>query len=150
MIKNMIGGVLSLFVLTACAGDTAEPIETMGQSPAAPAGSPTETIGAMTIEEILAADEGEVTMDLLNNPESVQARFVEAVNDAEYRDSVLGLSTPLGLTDHSLLTYAIQYCDGQVEIPSQWEPAPGDAAVDVDAFADAVQNVADEHLCPHI
>jgi hypothetical protein len=104
----------------------------------------------MTLDDVRAASEGEVTMDLYNHPDTIQARFVDAVYDTEFRDSVLGLFTPLGFTDRSLLVYAMDYCEGDADIPDDWEPAPGLTAADVEEVVAAIEQVADEFLCPHL
>lgn len=105
---------------------------------------------ALSLSEIRTADEGDVTLDLLNHPDTVQARFLDAVNDAPFRGTVLGLFFPVGTSDKSLLVYAMDSCSGNPPLPTDWEPAPGLTAVDLNAFAAEVRKIAQQLLCPHL
>lgn len=149
---------LTLLLLIGCGG--APPVQPTAAQPTATPSRPTATatMGDMcadvgpplSLGDIEGAGVGEVTLDLFCHTDTVQALFVDAVYDAPYRGSVLGLYTPLGLTDRSLLVYAMESCDGQPTLPADWDPAPGDTAADVRDFVSEVERIAATELCPHV
>lgn len=130
--------VVAAVALTAAAcggddGDTTEPATANGQEKPAP----------LSIDEIAQADASAITFDLSNYPSSVHARYVHAV----YNE--VGLHTPLGLTDKSLILYGLAACESDSPaLPTEWEPVRGDTQADVEMYAEAARDVAHEMLCP--
>lgn len=78
------------------------------------------TPAPLSLSEIRSAEYREVTLDLLYHTRTVQARFVDVVYDN------LSRYIPLGITDQSLLVYAMDTCETRnPRKPPEWAAAPG-------------------------
>jgi hypothetical protein len=96
----------------------------------------------LTFEQIRRSDPGAVTVDLLDHPSSVQAKYVDAV----MKDA--GLYSPLGFNDKTLIVYGLDTCaNPAAALPVDWSPAPGDTQADVNRFAAAARLHASTTLC---
>lgn len=145
-----IASLALMALLVAGCGSGAPPTTTPTATPSPVRPSPTATPAPLTLDEIREASVGAVTLDLYYHTDTIQAQFVDAVYDEPFGDSVLGLYTPLGFTDKSLLVYAIDSCAAIPQLPPDWDPVPGDDEADVVAFAVEVRRLADTLLCPHV
>lgn len=141
--------LLLIALLLAACGGAPRPTVTP-TTPATPSAVATPTAPPLTLAEIRDADYGAVTLDLFHHTDTIQARFVDAVYDEPFEGTVLGLFIPLGISDKSLLVYAMDSCAGTAELPVDWEPAPGQTAPDMAAFAREVRRLAQSLLCPHL
>lgn len=94
----------------------------------------------LSLEDIARVDEGAVIVDIVNHPDSIQARYVDAVYDEA------GQYAPAGVTARNLILYGLASCEEEPpSLPQEWDQVRGDDRADT--FAEAARELAHEQLC---